>query len=274
MKFKILLLTVLISALGFAQKKEKIKGNKFVKVLQHQIDDFNTLTLGENLEVFLLKGVTPQIEIEADENLHEVIKFSVTNNELTIKTTHTITSKKKLNIRVTVSDSFNTIVASEKATINTLIDLELNALTITAKNTSRVYATVKADTFKLSANERSKVELNLDAKNSTIEMSESTDIKALINSEKLAFDLYQKANAKIEGDVAELKLRADNATNFKGAKLAATNCNLIAEGSADCYIDVKERLSLEASGSSEVHIYNTPAITITKFADSASLYKE
>ena len=103
MKFKILIFTLLIGAFSFAQKKEKIKGNKFIKVKQHQIADFNELSIGEKFEVFLLKGDTPQIEIEADENLHDVILFSVTDNGvLNLKTTHQITSKKKLKLIISL----------------------------------------------------------------------------------------------------------------------------------------------------------------------------
>jgi len=275
MKFKVLVLTLLIGAFSFAQKKEKIKGNKFIKVKQHQIADFNELVLNENFEVFLLKGSTPQIEIETDENLHDVIQFSVTENGvLSIKTTHQITSKKKLNIRITVTNNFNSIIISDKAIVNSLIDLEINKMTITANDNSRIYLTLKTDEFKFTAEKHSKIELNLTTKKGVIQLSESTNLEALINADELKIDLYQKANAKIEGDLINLNLRVDNASNFKGSKLTATNATVITEGSADCDIDVKETLALEASGSSKVNIYNTPKIDLKKFEDSASIFKK
>ena len=201
MRFKILVLTLLIGAFSFAQKKEKIKGNKFIKVKQHQIANFNELILNENFEVFLLKGDSPQIEIETDENLHDVIQFSVTDNGvLSIKTTHQITSKKKLNIRITVTNNFNSIKISDKAIVNSLIDLDLNKITILAKDNSRTYLTLKTDEFKFTAEKHAKIELNLTTKKGVIQLSESTNLEALINADELKIDLYQKANAKIEGD--------------------------------------------------------------------------
>jgi len=275
MKLKIVLFTLLIATFGFAQKKEKIKGNKFVKVKQHQIENFSGLTLNENFEVFLLKGATPQIEIETDENLHEVILFSVSDNGvLSFKTSHQITSKKKLNIRITVTNNLNTIILNDKAIVNSLIDLDLDNLTITSKGNSKAYLTLKTNEFNLTAEKHSKIELNLNTIKSVIKLSESTDLEALINAQELKIDLYQKANAKIEGEVAVLNLRADNASNFEGQKLTAVNCTLIAEGSADCDIEVKDSLTIEAAGSAKVNIYNTPKIALVRFEDSAELYKK
>lgn len=275
MKLKIILLALLIGTFSFSQKKEKIKGNKFLKVKQHQIAAFNELNISEKFEVFLLKGSEPQIEIETDENLHDVIQFNVDQNGvLSLKTTHQITSKKKLNIRITVTEQFNSIIANEKTIVNSLIDLDLKKMTLIAKDNSKIYLTIKTDDFSLTADKNSKIELNLNTKKSVLTLSESTDIKALINADNLKIDLYQKANAKIEGEVTLLELRADNASNYHGEKLTANTANVIAEGSSDCDLDVKTSLTLEASGSAEVNIYNTPKIELKRFEDSAALYKK
>lgn len=275
MKLKIILLALCIGTLGFSQKKEKIKGNKFIKVKQHQIAQFSELNLNGKFEVFLLKGSTPQIEIETDENLHEVIQFSVNHKgTLSLNNTHQITSKKKLNIRITVTDQFNSIIASEKATVNSLIDLDLKEMTITAKDNAKIYLTLKTNEFNLTAEKSSDIELNLNAKKSVLMLSESTNVEALINSDELKIDLYQKANAKIEGDVTQLELRADNASNYHGEKLTADTASVIAEGSSDCDLDVKTTLTLEASGSSKVNVFNTPKIELNRFEDSAAIYKK
>lgn len=274
MKLKLLLVTFIIASIGFAQKKEKIKGNKLVKVKQHELVVFDALSINEDMEVFILKGPTPMIEIEADENLHEVILFDVVDHTLSVKTSHNITSKKKLSIRITFTDVFNKIELQDKAVLNSLIDVELQNLQIYTRDASKLFLTAKVDDFKLSTQKRSKIELNLNSSNCKIEMSESSDMKALINSNDLKFDLYQKANAKIEGETNNLLLRADNATNFRGDKLTAVDCTMIAEGSSDCYVEVKNNLAIEASGSTEVYIYNTPKIDLRKFSDSARLYKK
>ena len=50
MKLNIILIALCIGTLGFAQKKEKIKGNKFIKVKQHQIAEFSELNLNDKFE--------------------------------------------------------------------------------------------------------------------------------------------------------------------------------------------------------------------------------
>jgi len=275
MKLKLLILTLLIGFTGFSQKKEKIKGNKLVKVKQHEISAFTTLNLNEDIEVYLLKGITPQIEFETDENLHDVFKFAVDNNgTLNITTTHKITSKKELKIRITFTDEFTTIIASDRAVVNSLMDFNMKTLNIKANDNAKVYVTAKTTNFTLTTSKHAKVELNLEAQKAVILMNESSNLKALINATELKFDLYQKANAKIEGDVNELNLRADNATNFKGEKLTAINCALIAEGSSDCFVEVKDDLTIEASGTTEVYVYGNPKIALNKFEDAAVIYKK
>jgi len=275
MKLKLILLSLLISFASFSQKKEKIKGNKIVKVKQYEVPTFKTLSINEDIEVFLLKGITPQVEIEADENLHDVIKFGVdTNGVLTLYTTHKITSKKELKIRITFTDDFTSIQASGKSKVNSLMDFDMSTLHVNTKENAKVYITAKATTFTLESSSHSKVELNLTANTAVISMTESSNLKALINTDNLKIDLYQKANAKLEGDANQLDIRADNATNFKGDKMTAKNCTLIAEGSSDCYIEVKENLNLTATGSSEVFIYAKPKINLTKFEDAAVIYKK
>ncbi len=275
MKLNIILIALCIGTLGFAQKKEKIKGNKFIKVKQHQIAEFSELNLNDKFEVFLLKGTVPQVELETDENLHDVIQFSVSDSGvLSFNNTHHITSKKKLNIRITVTDKFKSILTSEKAEVNSLIDLDLKKMTIVAKDNSKIFLTLKTDEFNLTADKHSKVELNLNTKKGVLTLSESTDIKALINADELKADLYQKANAKIEGEVELLELRVDNASNYHGEKLTANTATVIAEGSSDCDLDVKTNLILEASGSAKVNIYNTAKIELKRFEDSAAIYKK
>ncbi len=276
MKLKITILFLsLISITAFSQKKEKIKGNKIVKLQQYPISPFTTLNLNENIEVYLLKGETPLLEIEADENLHDVFKYTVSENgSLTIHTTHRIIAKKKLKIRITFTDELTTIIASDKAKVNSLMDFDMKTLNIKAKDNAKIYITAKTTNFTLTTSNHAKVELNLEAEKAVVLMNESSNIKALINASELKIDLYQKATAKIEGDANQLDLRLDNTTFFKGQKMTVENCNLITEGNSDCYIEVKNGLTVEASGSSKVFVYGTPKITLNKFSDSAAIYKK
>ena len=56
MKKIIILSFLFITASSFAQKKEKVKGSKIIKLEQKQIEDFESLEVEDNLELFLIKG--------------------------------------------------------------------------------------------------------------------------------------------------------------------------------------------------------------------------
>ena len=77
---------LLISVLTFAQKKEKIKGSKIVKLEQKQVDNFESIEVEDNLDVFLVKGTECGIEIEADDNLIEFVEYKLTGKNLRIST--------------------------------------------------------------------------------------------------------------------------------------------------------------------------------------------
>ena len=87
MKKSILLFALLIlTSLSFAQKKDKIKGSKIVTIEQKQIESFTGIEVNDNIEVMLISGSECGIEIEADDNLHDVIDFSLSGSTLRIAT--------------------------------------------------------------------------------------------------------------------------------------------------------------------------------------------
>ena len=51
-----LLVTLLVTQLSFAQKKEKIKGSKIVTVAVKEINSFENIEINDNFEVFLVKS--------------------------------------------------------------------------------------------------------------------------------------------------------------------------------------------------------------------------
>ena len=101
----ILLLAVFATSFTFGQSKEKIKGIKTVTIESKKTEDFTQILVEDNLEIFLVKGEQCALEVETDENLHEVIQFENNGGSLRIYTSKDVTRAKKLNIRVTYTDS-------------------------------------------------------------------------------------------------------------------------------------------------------------------------
>lgn len=275
MKNTITLFAILFfTTITFAQDKEKIKGSKVVTIEQKEIKDFESLEVEDNLEVFLIKGDKCGVEIEADDNLHDEIIFFENGGNLQISSKKEVTSSKKFSVRITYTDSFKMATAKEKANITALSDISLNDFTFKTFDSAKVFANVVTKKFTLMANDKSKIELNLKSEETTIEMSKNSVLKALIASNAMKFDMYQKTSAVVEGDVIDLKLRLDNNADFTGKNLATKNSEITTEGYTNCSILVSTKATIDARGKSEIQLFGEQRIDIKNFLDSATLYKK
>ena len=273
-KISYLLLVILISSVSFAQKKEKIKGTKILKTESHEIDAFQEIEIEDNLEVYLIKGDKNSLEIETDDNLHTAIDYKTYGKTLRLNTNKEISSFKKLDIRVTYTDSLKLVTVKHEAQLNAISELQLKNVTIKTFDYSKSNLSVNSPNFTLITNDKSKIDLNVKSENASIEMSKNSELKAVFTCAKIKLDMYQKAEANVEGTVNEMKLRIDNNTKYNGKTLNAKILNLNAEGSTNCYLLSNGTLTLSASGKSEVYIYGEPKIEIKKFSDETTLYKK
>ena len=275
MKKIVLISFLLLSAVSFAQKKEKVKGSKIVKSEQKQIESFESLEVEDNLEVFLVKGNECGLEIEADDNLIEFVDYKLAGNNLRISTSRDISSYKKLSVRVTYTDKFNMVIAKDETNVTALSDVVLDNVTFKTYDYSKLFLNANTKNFTLMANDKSKVELNLKSTKTAIDLSKSAYVKALISSSEMKFDLYQKSSAEVEGDVIELKLRLDNNTDFIGSKLTSKNAQVETGGYSKSSINISNIATIDASGNSEIQLYGEPIkIEMKRFADSAELRKK
>ncbi len=269
-----LLVLLFVAATLSAQQKEKIKGSKIVTVEQKEIGEFENLEVSDNLEIFLIKGDKCGVEIEADDNLHEAIEVNLHGDLLQLSASKEVSSAKKFSVRITYTDSFKMVTAKNQANVTALADITLNNFTFKAFDNAKVFANAKCKAFTLMANDKAKAELNLTAEQTTIELSKNAQLKALISSAAIKFDMYQKSVAVIEGDVTDLRLRLDNNANFTGKNLTAKNANLVVEGYTVCSILCNTWMAIEASGKAEISIYGDQKIDLRKFLDNATLYKK
>lgn len=272
---KITLLTLLLcTVITFAQKKEKIKGSKIVTVTVNELENFENIEVEDNLEIFLVKGDKPSLEIEADDNLHDAINYSVMGNTLRITSQKDVISAKKFSIRINYSDELKLISVKGEAKLHALAELELDNITIKNYDKSQSFLNVKSNFFTIILNDKSEAELNIKAQNTTVELSKNTELKALIASPEVKLDMYQNSEAKIEGDAANVKMRLDNSSKLIAEKFTVKNLEITTESYAKGDIYVTNTISIAASGKSEIKLYGEPAIEITKFTNSTTLYKK
>ncbi|MGV6832689.1 MAG: GIN domain-containing protein [bacterium] len=273
---KLLFVFVLIGSITatYAQKKEKIKGSKIVTIQETQINSFNRIVVGEKFEITLTEGETPSVEIEADDNLHDVIKITVADSTLYFKTTRRITTKKELKIKVTYTNALKQIETKEDGEVSSLTSVNNDEMTLVHSGSSKAFLNIKSPKFKLINSDKAKLKLNVTTKLATLELNDNSKLEALINTDSMQVDLYQRASANVEGDLIDLNVRADNSSTFTGKNLTATTGNVQADLNSDVYVQATDKLIIKALGSSEVYIYAEPEIELLKFAGTAKLHKK
>ncbi|WP_338731248.1 GIN domain-containing protein [Mangrovimonas cancribranchiae] len=264
--FSILILSV------FAQ--EKIKGNRNVTIVETKIDPFNKLVISQDFEVVLVKGFDASVEIEADENLHNVINFNVSNGVLALSSDYKITSKKKLNITIKYTEDLSFIQLKNDAEISAISAFNSPEITLELHDNSNTELNIESKKLNIIAQAKSKLKLNIQSDSVHLELNESSKMEALINGQYLKADLYQSAKADIEGTCAELHLNTMNFTDFIGKNFTCKNSKILAEDSSDVTTHTEEHLILEATGDSEIELYGLPKITIDKFSGTTELKKK
>lgn len=271
-----LLIVFLIGCIstGLSQAKEKIKGDREVTSKETKLNAFNRIIVGEDFKIDIIEGTQASVFVETDDNLHDIIKFDVKDSTLTFNTSHKITSSKKINIKVIYTRALKQIETFGDGEISSLTSVNLDKVILKNTGSSKAFLNIKTKDFKFINSDRAKVKLNVNSQIANLELAENSNVDALINADTLNVDLYQRADAKIEGTLKHLKVRADNSTNFVGKDLTTSTAEVICEINSDVAIQVTKSLAIEASGNSEVYIYADPKITLNKFSDTAKLFKK
>jgi hypothetical protein len=273
-KISILIIAVLFTTIAFAQKREKIKGSKIVTIEQKEVAPFENLEIEDNINVVLIKGEKNSLEIEADDNLHGVININSSANTLRLTTSKDVSGFKKFSVKVILTNDFKMLISKHEATVSALTDLELDTITFKSFDYSKLFINAKTKNFTLMANDKSKVELNLKSEDAGFELSKNVQLKALIAATNLKVDQYQKTDAKIEGDVANLKLRLDNNSNFDGKNLTVINAEILTEATSTCSFNATKNAIIEASGKSEIQFYGDGKIELKKFTENTVIMKK
>ena len=273
-KYIAVFLLILSTTVLLAQKKEKIKGSKIVTTERREIDNFQELVIEDNLEVHLERGERAEVKIEADENLHEIISLEQYNKTLRIYTTMLASSYKKMIVRVTYTDDLNLISSKNESSVNAIQELLLNKATLNAFDSSKLFINANVKNFVLQAGDKSKTELNLKSENTTIELNKNANLKALVTTDVLKVDQYQKSNAAVEGTATSAAIRLDNNASFTGNKLNTKTATITTESYTNCSLFVEKEVVIDAINKSEIQLLGSPKIEMRKFLDEAKLIKK
>jgi hypothetical protein len=265
---------LLITTLAIGQNKEKIKGSKVVIEKPIEIAEFTALEIEDNLTIFLEKGAKNQVIVETDDNLHEVISFDIKEKTLRIYTAKEISSFKKLVLKITYTNDLKSVTAKHATVVNALEAVMLDDITFKSLDYAKLYLNVNSKCFNLISDDKTKVELNLKAEKAKIQLSKNAQIKSLIATTDLTFDMYQKTTATIEGDSKNAILRLDNDSEFNGVRFTINNADVTTEGNSICNLFADTTLVIDANAKSKIYLLGEPKIEVRKFLGETQLIKK
>ncbi len=275
MKKNLLVICCLFAiSFSFSQKKERIKGSKNVVIQQKKIEPFTQLEILNDIEINLIKGDKCAVELEADDNLQDVLDLRMNGTMLVISYAKEVSSSKKFSIRVTYTDDLTLISAKEKSKIMALQTIKLDFLTIKAVDNSKLFLNIDSKNCTISANDKVMLELNSKAETLSIDISKNAKLKALVSAITFKCDLYQDADAKLEGDVINMIVRIENNSKFDGKKLNSKKTDITVENNANCFVNSESTLAINATEKAEIEIYGDAKIDLQKFSGTAILKKK
>lgn len=267
---------LLLAFLTFAttQAQDKVKGNREPSTVITVIAPFNSIEIGSDYEVSIVRGTTAQIEVTADSNLHQYLKPTVTNGLLTITSSVRIRSKKELKIRLIFPSDLTTIVVKENAELSTITDYEAPALSLEVRDDAKVFMTAKVERFNLTMKSGSKGELNFKGDEATVILEDNANLKALLDYDNATITMSSRSDARIDGDMKNATVKLESRAEFDGSNLVVKDLNVIVTDNATAKVNASSTLNLKSNKDGKTELHNTPTITIEEFNGNSILSKK
>lgn len=272
-KYTILLLLSIFSIVTFAQKKEKIKGDKNVTTVTNGFDKgFTTIEVFDNLKVTLTKSLQNSYTLTTDENLHDVIQFTINEGVLKIYTTSNIVKSKKLDITLSLYN-LESIFLKDDAELKMDKVFDSNTITINAQNSSQFDIETKASQATITMLNDAKGKLKLHADQIAITMADKTNLDADINTDNTNASLSSSAKLRLDGNSDKVLFTTIDSSELDAKRLKVSSANVNTKDKSELHIDARRNLAIDARDKSKVFVYSEPKIDIKKFADRAELIK-
>lgn len=271
---KIVFLVVVLFGIShvIAQRQPKIKGNRNVTLVTDNLEPFNSVVVDDDIEVVLRKGDVESVEIEADDNLIDVLKFKVSDRVLYVSSFYKITSKKKLDITIYYLD-LNSIAMSDG--VLTMSDvITATEFDVNTTGRARIILNATADVMNIQMEGNSSGDFNVASDSLRLTFKDRVDAKVYATGLRNDLFMYKNASVKIEGSTDAFTAKMYGNSTLKSEEFDAKNVVLTSEDGADARVYARQSFNLSAKGNSKTSLFGDAAITITEFLDTTQLQKE
>ncbi|KJD36610.1 hypothetical protein PW52_02900 [Tamlana sedimentorum] len=273
MKKLLLIVAMFTTCVAFAQKKEKIKGNKEVIEVYNNLPPYTSLEISDGLEVLLMQTGASGYRIKTDSNLVDVIKVEVVDKILKLYTTMHISSSKKLEINLT-SSQINTINLSQGSKLESQNLIQSDSLTISTFNNSKYNLDLASKYLAVNMQGSSNGKIIYRGDDILMNLNESALIKGSISATNFDLTINDRADMNIEGNCDNLNLIATGSTDIKAKDLNVMHAKINGSNNSDIYIYSNKDLTLYAKGKSNVYVYGNPKINVEGLSDKSQIIKK
>jgi len=222
MKSNLLKLSVFIFCLLFTQSSFAqwgTKGNGNVTKSDRKVSGIKYVIIEDGIDLYLYMNGKEKLSIEADENLHDLIKTEVEGNKLRIYLSKSVNRAKSLKVHLSVTN-IKGIKASGGSDVESKDIIKFDKLDILCSGGSDIE-------MEVSGNE-------LNSKNSG-----GSDID-------------------LSGKVKIFRTQASGGSDTDATKLEAVECYVTASGGSDIDVYATGKLFVKASGGSDVSYKGNP----------------
>ena len=272
-KYTLLLLLSIFSIVTFAQKKEKIKGDRNVTTVTNGFDKgFTAIEVFDNLKVTLTKSLQNSYTLTTDKNLHDVIQLTVNEGVLRVYTTSNIVKSKELHITLSLNN-LESIFLKDDAELKMDKVFDSNTIIINAQNSSKFDIETKASQATITMLNDAKGKLKLHADQIAITMADKTNLDADINTDNTNASLSSSAKLRLDGNSDKVLFTTIDSSELDAKRLKVSSANVSTKDKSELHIDARRNLSIDARDKSKVFVYSEPKIDIEKFTDRAEIIK-
>ncbi len=221
MVFKRILFLIVLS-FTFYSCVNTVDGDGNVTTEERSIDSFDKIDISGHFEVFINQGKTEKVEIEADQNLIELIETETKNNTLYIKSKEPIGDAESLKLYITV-------VSIEDIDISGAVELN-------SKGT-------------------------IEAENLEIDISGAADVNLGVDVVSLAMDMSGASETTLRGKAENFDIELSGASDLQAEKLKTKHTSVDISGAGSAKVFAKKTLKVEVSGAGSVKYKGNPKIT-------------
>jgi len=219
----------------FIDYAQTIYGDGNVITREREVDDFTGLKVSSGIDVYITQGAKEDIEVEADENLHEVILTEVRDGTLRIWTEYNIRQAKAKKVHLTYRD--------------------LSSISISSAGD--VYGTNPMHTEDLN-----------------IILSSAGDLELEVHAISVDIDISSSGDARLKGSTEVLTANLSSAGDLYAFDLEASKCRVQVSSAGSARVNASEELDMASSSAGDIIYTGDARINKMSTSSAGSIRKK